>query len=165
MHVSRTKLALCAHAFSSPVVQEHVASCSRGSSLDSARADGRGGAVVAHPSGQLCPTLLIQSPSSTKGGEEHLMKTEKKTSQVEIRTERSLPNFHYKQERLSSREINATYCLLLSDWSTESFFPPFILFYLLPEQCRRMGLWSAPNTYLCPHSMWVPPTGIQPFYY
>lgn len=78
MHVSRTKLALCAHAFSGPVVQEHVASCSRGSSLDSARADGRGGAVVAHTSGQLSPTLLIQSPSSTKGGEEHLMKTGKK---------------------------------------------------------------------------------------
>lgn len=68
----------------------------------------------------------------------------KKTSQVEIRTERSLPNFHYKQERLSSREINATYCLLLSDWSTESFFPPFILFYLLPEQCRRMGAVVSP---------------------
>lgn len=41
----------------------------------------------------------------------------KKTSQVEIRMERPLTNYHYRRQRLSLGEINVTFCLLLLDWS------------------------------------------------
>lgn len=34
--------------------------------------------------------------------------------------QKTLTNYHYRQQRLSLREINVTFCPLLPDWSTES---------------------------------------------
>lgn len=61
-------------------------------------------------------------------------------SRVEIRTRRSLSNYHHKQNRLSIREMNMTYCLLqLKQGETKNTFPPPIVLSLSTSGEKRNG--------------------------